>query len=228
LRSLIGDGIADYLDQIYPACGGSLASGDVSTLLSNSKQYSDDAFYAVRRALADGNEGNWHLIGGEDVYNGVDVWPATIEVTNNVITRQATVRFISATQDLECVYDGLFQSDSDLVFGIDPDAMDDMININSVTVAKSQVDICDGELDPSAHSEDAPRMNSDGYRPEEESWTVALSGKDMLIVTLCVVNVVVLMAVICSCSRLGAVGPQKKKYLRVSVNGDSEMEQFQN
>jgi len=215
---------------IYPACGGSLASGDVSTLLSNSKQYGSNAFYAVRNALAGGNKDNWHLIGGSGVYNGNDVWPVTIEVTNNVIANQATVRFISATQNLECVYDGLFQSDSDLVFGIDPDAGDDIININSVTVAKSEVDVCEGHCaaDASAHSEYAPRMDYDGYRPEEESWTVELSGKDMLIVALCVVNVVVLMAVICSCSRFGAVGPQRKKYQRVSVNGDSEMEQFQN
>jgi len=219
--------------QIYPDCGGSLASGDIASVLNGASSLDDQAHKQLRLALAGGDVNNWDQMGGSRHDNG-DTWPVTIEIENDIVDGEARVRFVSVTQSLECVYSDNFGTDSPLVFGINPDASPangatrDKFNLNEITLAKSEVDVCGQHCDASAHSEYAPRMDYDGYRPEQESWTVELSGKDMLIVALCVVNVVVLMAVICSCSRFGAVGPQKKKYQRVSVNGDSEMEQFQN
>ena len=40
--------------QIYPACGGSLAAGHVSDVLSGSSNYDDRAEHAIRSALAGG------------------------------------------------------------------------------------------------------------------------------------------------------------------------------
>jgi len=211
---------------IYPPCGGAMGSGSVSGVLSNSKKYDSDATKAIRKALSGGDWTKWTSMGGSEHNNGKDVWPVTIEVTNNVLANTVTVRFESATQDLECVYDDLFERDTNLVFGINPDTGDDALDIHSITVAKSEVDICDGHCDASAHIGYAPMMNVDA--PESGSWSVELSGKDMLIAALCAINMVVLIAVICSCSRSGGAGLRKKRYAVVPVNGDSEMEQFQN
>merc|ERR1712083_960684 len=56
-----------------------------------------------------------------------------------------------------------------------------------------------------------------------ETWTIALSGKDLLIVALCAVTVL-LVTFICVSSRM--TGAQRK-YRVVSMAGDSEMEEFQ-
>jgi len=56
-------------------------------------------------------------------------------------------------------------------------------------------------------------------------WSVELSVKDMVILALCVMNVVALIAVMCSCSKVGRGQTQERKYQMVSVVGDSEMEE---
>ena len=43
-----------YGIQIYPACGGSLAAGDVGDVLVDTNDFDSDSFYAVRKALAGG------------------------------------------------------------------------------------------------------------------------------------------------------------------------------
>merc|ERR1719397_963558 len=61
--------------------------------------------------------------------------------------------------------------------------------------------------------------------PEDSVWAVQLSGKDLVIMALCVINLVVLAVLCCSCSRFG--GASDRKYAAVEVVGDSEMEHFQ-
>jgi len=216
-----GKGVA-----IYPQCGGALASGDVSSVLTGSSQYGGGAQWELRAALAGGNKNNWRQIGGSRHDNG-NKWPVTIEVTNNIIADEVTVKFLTQSVQQECVYQGAFATDTDLTFGVMPDANDDAdeFNIHFITVAKAEVDVCDGHCDASAHS---PAMNVDVDAPESGSWTVELSGKDMLIMILCAINLITLIAVIFSCSRFARAGPLRKKYERVSVQGDSEREQFQN
>jgi len=216
--------------QIYPSCGGSLASGDVATVLSGASSLHSRADYQTRLALAGGNVGNWEQMGGSRNDNG-DTWPVAIEIENDIVHGTATVRFVSESQSLECVYNDNFDTDTDLVFGVNPDSNTDgsgkdKINIKYITVAKSEYDVCGQHCDASAHGGYAPMMNVDA--PESGSWSVELSGKDMLIAALCAINMVVLIAVICSCSRFGGAGLRKKRYAVVSVDGDSEMEQFQN
>ena len=46
--------------QIYPGCGGSLATGTISDVLAGSSSYNSDAFYAVRKALAGGMYPEWN------------------------------------------------------------------------------------------------------------------------------------------------------------------------
>jgi len=200
---------------VYPSCGGSLASGDVANVLSGSSQYdTDNVVWAVRHALAGGDYNNWHQLGGQR-YDNDNTWPVTFEITNNLLTNEVTVRFHSSTIDQQCVFSGHFNTGTDLTFGVMPDTDQETFEIDEITVEKIEADVCDCDCDASSG-------NVNG------SWTVELFGKDTLIAALCVINLVVLMAVICSRSRFGGAGPQRKKYEVVSVNGDSEMEQFQN
>jgi len=206
--------------QIYPACGGSLAAGHVSDVLSGSSNYDDRAEHAIRSALAGGDRSNWEQMGGSRHDNG-DTWPVTVEIKNNALTNEVTVKFISATQELECVYADSFDQDTDLVFGIQGDAQtgEDQFKITSVTMAEENVDICEGMCAASSGSGvsgawDEPQAV---YAP----FTVMVSTKDVLIALLAILNVVVLAAY-CICSRAGGV---KGKY-RVVVAGDSEMEEF--
>jgi len=215
-----GEKTSEWGINIYPGCGGTLASGDIATVFSGASSLNSNAAYQTRMALAGGDVGNWRVMGGGD--NG-DTWPVAIEIENDIDHGTATVRFVSETQSLECVYNDNFNMGTDLVFGINPDSQadgseEDKINIKYITVAKSGQN-----CDASAH---APMINVDA--PESGSWRVELSGKDMLIAALCAINMVVLIAVICSCSRFGGAGLRKKRYAVVPVVGDSEMEQFQN
>ena len=75
-------------------------------------------------------------MGGSRHDNG-DTWPVTVEIKNNALTNEVTVKFISATQELECVYADSFDQDTDLVFGIQGDAQtgEDQFKITSVTMA---------------------------------------------------------------------------------------------
>ena len=75
-------------------------------------------------------------MGGSRHDNG-DTWPVTVEIKNNALTNEVTVKFISATQELECVYADSFDQDTDLVFGLVADAQtgEDIIKITSITVA---------------------------------------------------------------------------------------------
>ena len=62
--------------QIYPPCGGSLASGDISSILVGSSSYDSNSWNAVRDALAGGNRNDWEQLGGSEIYNG-NTWPGT-------------------------------------------------------------------------------------------------------------------------------------------------------
>jgi len=62
--------------------------------------------------------------------------------------------------------------------------------------------------------------------PEAAAWTIQVSGKDLVIMALCAINVVMLTALCCSWSRFGGASP-RRKYVRVELAGDSEMEHFQ-
>ena len=65
-----------YGMQIYPPCGGSLASGDISSILVGSDLYDSNSFLAVRDALAGGDRNDWEQLGGSEIHNG-DTWPGT-------------------------------------------------------------------------------------------------------------------------------------------------------
>lgn len=216
--------------QIYPACGGALATGDIANVLDGASSLDDHAAWQTRLALSGGNLNNWEQMGGSRHDNGKNTWPVAIEVENDFVHGRVIVRFESETQSLDCVYNDTFDTDSDLVFGINPDSNEDgsgkdKINVHFITVAKSEVDVCGQHCDASDYAPIFAPINVDA--PENGLWSVELSGKDLLIVALCAINAVVLIAVMCSCSRFGGAGPQRKKYQVVSVNGDSEMEQFQ-
>lgn len=61
---------------IYPACKGSLETGDISSVLVGSGSYDSNSWNAVRSALAGGNRNNWEKLGGSSIYNGNN-WPGT-------------------------------------------------------------------------------------------------------------------------------------------------------
>jgi hypothetical protein len=219
--------------QVYPNCGGSLASGDAATLLDDASSYDSRAHYALRYALAGGDLSNWEQMGGERHNNG-DTMPVTIEVMNNHIDGEVTVKFVSATQELECVYNDEFASNTDLVVGITPDAESgeqDQVAMQWITVAKSEIDYCDGVCGASAHMDYTADSAHTSYGMDgphtadvtADAWTIALSGKDLVIVALCAV-MVLLMTFICMSLRMAGA---RRKYRVVSVAGDSEMEEFQ-
>ena len=73
----------------------------------------------------------------------------------------------------------------------------------------------------SAHvASSAPDVNG----LDTESWTIALTGKDLVIMVLSFI-MVTLIACLCV-ARSGGAGV-RRKYRVVSMNGDSEMEEFQ-
>ena len=68
-------------------------------------------------AMCSGDYGNWNEMGGARHDNG-DTWPVTIGITNNDVDDEVTVSFMSATQNLSCVYSDTFDHDTDSMFGI--------------------------------------------------------------------------------------------------------------
>ena len=73
--------------------------------------------------------------------------------------------------------------------------------------------------------DDEPEYEPVSENPEDAVWAIQISAKDLVIMALCAINMVVLTALCCSCSRFG--GASKRKYAAVEVAGDSEMEHFQ-
>ena len=63
---------------------------------------------------------NWDRWGTNTEYVNGNTWPITIEITNDVSSNEVTVVFDSATVHLECVYSDVFDTDTDLAFGIYP------------------------------------------------------------------------------------------------------------
>jgi len=74
--------------------------------------------------------------------------------------------------------------------------------------------------------EDEPEYEAVSGTPEDSVWAVQISGKDLVIMALCAINVVMLAVLCCSCSRFGGAS-YRRKYAVVEVAGDSEMEHFQ-
>jgi len=248
-----------YGMQIYPACGGSLASGSVSDLLAGSSSLPLNTGHQQRQALSGGSyvnatHTNWEQMGGSRHNNG-ETWPVTIEIKNNVATKETTVRFMSATQDLSCVYSDTFDQDTDTVFGMvtDSGVGGNEVKILSVTIAEENVDICEGmcdassaymhfaHQDPSVNTRGAaaayqgPAVNTRGQVPsagiggfedvDSEPFSLVLSTKDLVVAVLAFMTVI-LMVIICVLKRKGGVG-MSRQYKVVSVVGDSEMEEMQ-
>ena len=119
---------------IYPECGGSLAAGDISSVLEDSDIYDDDYFWSMRAALAGGDYMNWYEL--STVSNGHN-WPISMDITNDIEANTVTVRFSTATLDLECVYNDAFESATDLKVGWNPDLYtgSDEVIVNSVTIS---------------------------------------------------------------------------------------------
>merc|ERR1719461_528416 len=102
--------------------------------------------------MCGGDYNNWDQMGGSEHINGDDTWPVTIEIKNNALSNEVTVRFVSATQDLECVYSDTFDQNTDTTFGIIGDAHGDgeEVKIFSVTLSEQNEDICQGMCDASS------------------------------------------------------------------------------
>ena len=83
--------------QIYPPCGGSLASGDISSILVGSSSYDSDSWYAVRDALAGGDRNNWEQLGGLEIFNG-DTWPGTFTNCLRTIVRLERVKLVISSR----------------------------------------------------------------------------------------------------------------------------------
>jgi len=99
------------------------------------------AFGMLSGSYVDADTTNWEQMGGSRHNNG-DSWPVTFEIKNNVATKEVTVSFKSATQDLSCVYSDTFDQDTDTVFGMMPSTdtggiMENEVKILSVIIAGS-------------------------------------------------------------------------------------------
>jgi len=124
--------------QLYPPCGGSLATGNISDVLLDSGSYHSNPLFAVRYALAGGNPNNWEQLGGSKLHNG-NTWPVTFEIVNDVPSNKVTFRFSSSSQSEECVYSDYFGA-TGFVFGMLPDcdySGEDDFYIYSVTATSS-------------------------------------------------------------------------------------------
>ena len=126
-----------YGIQIYPACGGSLATGSVSDVLADTNRFQSNSFGAIRKSLAGGAFSGWDRWGTSCRFNNGNTFPITIEITNDVADNQVTVVFDSATQHLECVYSDHFDPGADLGFGLYPDPDTDSFQIESIAVSSS-------------------------------------------------------------------------------------------
>merc|ERR1719295_1046366 len=121
---------------IYPPCGGSMAEGNLVTIMADSST-AKRGFWELRDDLGQGDRKNFELITEE---NNGPTWPVTIEVTNDLVAHQTTFRFVSDTVDVECVYDDNFDSNTDLVATISPDVSTrDDLQIYSLTASKPVV-----------------------------------------------------------------------------------------
>merc|ERR1711879_791389 len=180
-----------YGIQIYPACGGSLASGDVSTIVAKNR----------RNALAGGSYENWEQMGGSEHFNGDDTWPVTIGVINDVRSNVVTVTFSSATQELECLYWDSFDQDTDTVFGMIGDA-----NAEGEQGPVHMIPVNQGPFAGIGGSED---VNAEPF-----SIDIMLSAKDLVIVVLAAMTVI-LMVIVCA-NRKGGFG-MSRQYKVVSV-----------
>jgi len=82
----------------------------------------------------------------------------TIEIKNNALSNEVTVTFLSATQELECVYSDSFDQDTDTVFGMigDANAEGEQLKITTVTIAEENVDICEGMCESTAAGRQGP------------------------------------------------------------------------
>merc|ERR1719461_641285 len=169
--------------------------------------------------MCGGDYNNWDQMGGSEHNNGDDTWPVTIEIKNNALSNEVTVRFVSATQDLECVYTDIFDQDTDTTFGILGDPHGDQTKVLSVTMAEENVDICEGMCDVSSaymiaagHQGPVHMVNQVPYSGiggledvNTEPFSIVLSAKDLVIVVLAA-TMVILMVIICLLNRKGGVG----------------------
>merc|ERR1719461_1739069 len=173
--------------------------------------------------MCGGDYNNWDQMGGSEHNNGDDTWPVTIEIKNNALSNEVTVRFVSATQDLECVYYDTFDQDTDTTFGILGDPHGDQTKVLSVTMAEENKDICEGMCDVSSakmgrnmvaagHQGPVHTVNqvpSAGIGGADdvnaEPFSIELSAQDLVIVVLAATSMI-LMVIICSLNRKGGVG----------------------
>jgi len=140
--------------QVYPPCGGQLATGDVSNVLSGSSGLSGAKMKIIRNVLAGGDRNEWTQIAGKRYDNG-NTWPATVEIANDIELNEVTFKFSSATVTAECVYRDYFVAGK-FVYGILPDAAignaDDFI-IDSIGVI-TRSEVLSATLTPSSHNVD--------------------------------------------------------------------------
>ena len=98
----VWNGVDKYGILIYPASNASLATGNISTLISGFGSSGAE----LRTSLANGDANNWHQL-TVDSFNGNN-WPVIFTVINNDIDKTVTFTFSSATQNLECTFNSSF------------------------------------------------------------------------------------------------------------------------
>ena len=117
---------------IYPECGGSIASGDASTLLSSAPSLTN---VRLRDATAGGNRDDWEILSLDP--NGVDEFPATIELVNDPIgnTLTFTVTTPGYPSGLTCQYESVGTC-QDIAMYFTPDGGEEIIQISSIEVTE--------------------------------------------------------------------------------------------
>jgi len=119
----------------FPACGGQLARGDLTEIMTEYTSEEAKGFWRFRDILGQGDRTNFEEITTE---HNDHTWPVTVEVTNDMDRHEVTFRFFSDNVDVECVYDDVFAPNTNLIAAMTPDvgqnAKDD-IEIYSVSAS---------------------------------------------------------------------------------------------
>ena len=102
---------------IYPACGGSLANGDLTNLLNdNTIDTTSQSLYksSIDIVLSDGNISNWYNWPDDLNLN----WPINVEIINDYIKESVQVIWINGNRTKSCEFNETFSSHQNLSYTI--------------------------------------------------------------------------------------------------------------
>ena len=123
----IGGRIANIFS--YPTCGGNVASGSPTDIISDMNGFSQQL---LRRSMAGGDKNNWNLLSADP--NG-DTFPITFTLVNDPINDELTFTFSSATfpSGLTCKYNAVATC-QDIKMYFTPDGGRETIEIKTIQV----------------------------------------------------------------------------------------------